>query len=259
MNDNEQSKREELEKQKNQLLNDLINVNNQLEKGNNKSTIISIIFFSIPFLTFLLGILFIIDSSTYSKSCNKDTIKRTLSLVIKNDGTLSNIKHLYNSRELEDVFFLGLRPKTKSKYYDENTSLSYILNDLLSDYYINKDSVSDSVYFHNLNAIIIENEKRNPFDNLEDNQKYNFENIQVKLDSNYVSIHSDVTKIADELNSKNQLVNKYLNKSEISFYISLLALFITILLSSYQIYQSYSSNKSTKKFLSSITNKKEDE
>lgn len=45
MNDNEQSKREELEKQKNQLLNDLINVNNQLEKGNNKSTIISIIFF----------------------------------------------------------------------------------------------------------------------------------------------------------------------------------------------------------------------
>lgn len=110
-----------------------------------------------------------------------------------------------------------------------------------------------------MNAIIIENEKRNPFDNLEDNQKYNFENIQVKLDSNYVSIHSDVTKIADELNSKNQLVNKYLNKSEISFYISLLALFITILLSSYQIYQSYSSNKSTKKFLSSITNKKEDE
>lgn len=52
MNDNEQSKREELEKQKNQLLNDLINVNNQLEKGNNKSTIISIIFFQYHFLHF---------------------------------------------------------------------------------------------------------------------------------------------------------------------------------------------------------------
>ena len=80
-------------------------------------------------------------------------------------------------------------------------------------------------------------------------QKYSFESIQVKLDSTYTKISPDVIKIAEELNSKNQLVSKYLNKSDISFYISIAALIITILFSAFQIYQNNSTYKGLRKFI----------
>lgn len=102
--------------------------------------------------------------------------------------------------------------------------------------------------------IIEENEKQNPFENLEDNQKYSFENIQVKLDSAYAKVSSDVVKIAEELNNKNQLVNKYLNKSDISFYMSIAALVITIVFSAFQIYQNNSTSKVLRIFLMKFSN-----
>lgn len=131
--------------------------------------------------------------------------------------------------------------------------MSFILNDLLSDYYTNNNFKADSSYLQNLKLIIKENEEINPFDKLEVNQKYNFENIRQKSDSNYIKIQSDVIRIADELDSKNQLVSKYLNQSETSFNLSIIALIVTILLSAYQIYQNFSSSKKIQKFISKFT------
>ena len=51
------------------------------------------------------------------------------------------------------------------------------LNARYSDYYENPEA-SDSLYLCALKDIIAENERQNPFDNLEENQKYNFQNIQ---------------------------------------------------------------------------------
>ena len=193
--------------------------------------------------------------SNYSdeKYFNKETFKKTLTVAIKNNAEIDNIKHIYDARTLETRSLFSKNEEFLSKYYIENTSLSFILNDLLSDYYTNNNFKADSSYLQNLKLIIKENEEINPFDKLEVSQKYNFENIRQKSDSNYIKIQSDVIRIADELDSKNQLVSKYLNQSENSFNLSIIALIVTILLSAYQIYQNFSSSKKIQKFISKFT------
>ena len=190
------------------------------------------------------------------KYYKKDDIKQKISQTIKNGGDITVVKHIYNSRFLEDAWdllFVGNENREK-KYYSQNVSLNLVLKDILSDYIYNKESLNDSLYHKNLLLIIEEYNRKNPFDNLEENQRYYFDNIQIKLDSNYNVIHSDMTKIADDIVHKNALISRYLNLSEMSYYISIAALVITIILSLYQIYQNYSSNKSLKKLFSSESN-----
>lgn len=200
-------------------------------------------------LSFTLALLIITISNPEDKKyTEKAPIKEVMRNTIKNGGELSSIKHIYNTRNYEDVFLFNPFSDKRKNYYTDDYPLSSILNDLLVDY-LQDSKGKDSVYYAALCHIISENEKQNPFDNLEENQKYSFESIQVKLDSTYTKISPDVIKIAEELNSKNQLVNKYLNKSDISFYISIAAIIITILFSIFQMYQNYSTYKVIRKFV----------
>lgn len=214
-------------------------------------------------LVIVMGLLYVVNPESNSPyGFEKEPIQKTLKAIIINGGNLDIIKHTYNNRDLKGKNFredlLGI---DKDKYYRYDYPLSGILNDLLKKYYIdieekkytrnyNKNVVikgqivnQDSLYFHLLNNIISENEKHNPFDKLEENQKYNFETIQQKLDSNYVKIAPDITKIVDEMYNKNQLIAEYLNNSELSLKISIGALIVTILLSMYQIIQNRRSSK----------------
>ena len=183
----------------------------------------------------------------------KAPIKEKMRNTIKNGGMLSSIKHIYNTRNVENVLFINPLSDKRQQYYLEDYPLSGILNDLLVDY-LQDSKNRDSIYYVSLYHIIKENEKQNPFENLEDNQRYSFENIQIKLDSAYAKIVPDVIKIAEELNNKNQLVNKYLNKSDISFYMSIAALVITIAFSAFQIYQNNSTSKVLRIFLMKFSN-----
>ena len=180
----------------------------------------------------------------------KSTIKELMRNTIKNGGDLDVIKHIYNTRSSKGLLWPFY--DRKEDYYLYDYPLSGILNDLKVDY-LQDSKGKDSVYYAVLCNIISENDKQNPFDNLEDNQKYSFESILAKLDTTYVIIKPDVVKIAEELNNKNQLVNKYLNKSDWSFYISISALIITIFLSLYQIYQNYSTSKAIRNLCSKST------
>lgn len=209
---------------------------------------------AISFVALFILISSLIESEG-KKFVEKTTVKEVLRNAIKNGGELNSVKHIYNTRSIEEVFFWPFSEKRKN-YYTDDYPLSGILNDLLVDYLQNTNA-KDSLYQRRLCYLIAENEKQNPFDNLEDNQKYSFENIQEKLDSMYTIITPDVLKIAEELNGKNQLVNKYLNKSDISFYISLVALFLTLVLSGYQIYQNYKTNNYFRDIIKQNKNKPE--
>lgn len=196
------------------------------------------------------------DESFYDKT----EIKTSIQQVIRNGGSLGNIKHIYNTQPLIKKPLFVLKKDFTTTHYIKDTPLSFILQDLFSEYYSTRNFKSDSLYLSKLQNIIKENEETNPFDKLEDHQKYNFDNIRAKLDTSYINIQSDIIKITDELNNKNQLVNKYLNKSDTSFNLSIIALAVTILLSAYQIYQNFSSSKVIHKILSEKdkNNKKQD-
>lgn len=192
------------------------------------------------FISFILGIASIVLTINKSQVVNKKEITTSIREVIRNNGNIDNIKHIYNSRTIENKYSPSLKD-----FYSNETSLSYILNDIIIEEYKSVDK--DSVLINKLNKMLKEYEIINPFDKLENTQVYSFNNIKMKLDSNYVKIQPDINKIVDELANKNQLVSTYLNKSDISFYISVFALFVTFIFSLYQIYQAKQSSKEINK------------
>lgn len=201
-------------------------------------------------LSLVIALFYMLSNPEGKKYFEKASIKATMQKTIVNGGELSSLKHIYDTRHNKKLI-LDLFSDKKNNYYTEDYPLSSILNDLLVDYYQHPDS-NDSTYLSSLKELIAENGKQNPFDNLEDNQKYNFQNIQEKLDSSYNTIAPDVIKIADELNNKNQLVTRYLNKSETSFTISIIALAITVIIGLIQLYQNYRSSNRLKQVESFI-------
>lgn len=187
------------------------------------------------------------------KYTNKERLKSTIAAIARNNGDLGIIKHAFDSKQLEPKPFYKRSSEYLQSHYPENVSLSFVLDDLMADYYKRKDFSLDLPYINKLKQIKTENNLINPFDRLDDNQKYHFDNIRSKLDSTYVLIQPDISKITEELNSKNQLVNKYLNKSELSFKISIIALVATLIISAYQIRQGNRSNRTMKRMFAEAT------
>lgn len=171
----------------------------------------------------------------------KASIKATMQKVIENKGDLTSIKQIYDTRNLS--FISGIN-KNKDNYYIEDYPLSGLLEDLRIDFFLSE--AKDTVYLHALENLIAENEKKYPFDNLDENQKYHFQIIQEKMDTTYETISPEMIRIADELNNKNQLVTRYLNKSESSFRISILALALSIMIGAFQIIQNFITSKKIK-------------
>ena len=176
----------------------------------------------------------------------KESLVKPIQSIIKNNGDLGAIKHVFESRKKEKY---SLFRRNKGDFYPYETSLDVVLNDLKCDYLSNDPFENDSVYYSRLLYLIQENEYHNPFDNLETVQQYYFENIRVKSADNYSLLQPDVQKIADELLNKNVLVERYLNKSSISFIISIIALCLTIILSIIQIIQNHKTSDNINKLI----------
>ena len=97
-----------------------------------------------------------------------------------------------------------------------------------ADYFSSSQFKWDSLYHDRLDKIIKDNNNRNPFDQLEESQRYYFNNVITKSAENYSKIQEDINNIANELQEKNLLVSQYLSRSSYSFYLSIAALIITL-------------------------------
>ena len=204
-------------------------------------------FFKILFLVVLpmLLIVFVVFLSSIWKEdyINKESIQNEMSVVIRNGGSIDEVRHIFDTKRTYKMPITGIFTDFIDSNYTQNVSLSTILADLRVKYYKEISKKADSVYLYRLNNIVSDYNAVHPFDGLEENQKYYLENIRQKLDSNYYFIQEDIVKVGDDLDRKNQLVNKYLNKSEISFNISIFALFLTIVFSIWQLIQNHRTGK----------------
>ncbi len=213
--------------------------------------------FDLSYVFFVIG-LFILIISIFKAEQDSPSfffskeIKTKIKLVIEKKADMSVVKHIYNSKQIKKKGILSFFRKSNQTFYPGNTSLSQILNDLKVDYYTSK--MKDSCYYKNLEDIIKLHNQINPFDKLETNQKFTFENIRKKLNQNYSIIQEDLNRIADELDNKNQLVNKYLDRSNFSYWISVVALGLTLIFSTVQIYQSRNSKKTNNEIKQQLVN-----
>ncbi len=201
-----------------------------------KSLFVSVLSLLIALLsTSVLTLLFTTNDSEVASTYFSKDIKNQIVLAIQNDADLDIIKNIYKNKEIKSSSLIS-RIKGKSEdIYPVTTPLSRILEDIQVDLYLSE--IPDSVMLKKIKCTIDLHNQVNPFDKLDQNQKHNFDNIQIKLSDEFSLIQNDVTKIADELHSKNLLVDKYLDKSTTSYWISIIALFTTIVLSIFQLYK----------------------
>lgn len=209
--------------------------NNNLEtKENNKKKS-----YLILLIAYLIALPLIIYGSYKYQNVvfiNKEELKNNIISSIENNADLEIIKDIFYDKRYEKndyITTLKYRLYLSDLYYEKkDLTLDMLLKEIRNDLYIkniSKDSNKD--YFSKrLELIIKENREKNPFDLLNDIQKEYFENLRIKLKNKdtYDDVKNDVENIVSELSEKNRLVNDYLNKSNISYYLSIMALVFAI-------------------------------
>ncbi len=163
---------------------------------------------------------------------SKSDIQNTIITAMKNEADLRAIEHIYLNREKVDKSLFKAF-KSDANLYPYNTPFSTILEGIRTDMFLEN---GDKSLLKKVDILIEQHLHTNPFDRLEPIQRDYFENIKIKLDDKYPDVIIEVNKIADELHSKNTLVDEYLKDSNTSFWVSVFALIFSVVVSSYQIF-----------------------
>ena len=199
----------------------------RIERENRKRRLIFSALF-LPLLSVMSALSFLlIDDQKYIE---KQALQDDLKSIISNGGDLDAIKQAFATQP--SVSQVKLIFTSKSSYYEAGTPLSTTLNDLR----VNAFRGNDKDILPMLNPILSEYEEINPFDKLQAAQKDYFENVRIKTEDEYIKISNDINNIADELHQKNILVDEYLGDSKTSFWISILAVILSLLIGGYQIF-----------------------
>ena len=197
----------------------------------------------VPFFIASLGFVFISLSLGLS---NFSVVKRepliaNIATAVANGADLTVVRHIYKQRKQErsGIFAALLRGNQENyrsdEYYPADTPLSDILQDIRAAQFVRKPT-DNQVLQAQLEKLIHELEQTSPFDKLEPGQREAFDNIRGKLAANYDPVQNDLTRLVDELHAKNIAVEKYLRDSTFNLWLSFFALFLSLVISSYQIF-----------------------
>lgn len=192
-----------------------------------------LMFLAIAFLGCVAFMWYFFSNTTKgSDYCRKDDLKKELKTKISNGADLEVVEDVFADRHKHSTDTREWDYRLEKDYYDNNTTLLQVLRDLRADYfdsipYTVPPTTRDTAFYYRLRMIIDEYMRKTPFDGLEKGQQELFVNLQTSLGDNYEAVKGKITDIAKEINSKNALVEKYLNKSNDSYVLSLIALIAT--------------------------------
>ena len=110
---------------------------------------------------------------------------------------------------------------------EHSVSTAELLDELRVDLFTS-DSV-DKDLIERIGVLIDEDEKSDPFNVLNEEQKYLFENIRIKSGEHYPEIENDVNRIVTSLKERNDLVTRYLAASESSARLAWFAAILAII------------------------------
>ena len=164
------------------------------------------------------------------KFVEKIVLQKDIEEIIVNGGDLEAIRQASRTQSTENV--LKVIFSNRDDYYNVDIPLSVVLSDIR----VNAFRKSKQDILPILEPIISEYEEINPFDKLQVGQKDYFENIRIKTGDSYPDIVNDINKLADELHEKNILVDEYLGDSKMSFWISIIAVVLSLIIGGYQIF-----------------------
>ena len=166
----------------------------------------------------------------------KAPIQKDIFAAIQNGADVEMLKVVFRTRTKASENLAALfRPR--EYYQDSVATLMNVMNDLKTNIFIQNQPPSnqEKLLLSRMDELLAEYGKINPFDGLEESQKRDLTNLARKLSAeSYTKISDDVASLVVELKQKNTLVTKYLTSSDISLWLSILALALTVGLAFWQ-------------------------
>jgi hypothetical protein len=166
----------------------------------------------------------LIQTSIPKLRLGKD-IKDDLKTAIYLNSDYADLKIIFDKKQRIDIRNNLIQ---NDNIYDLKVDLSFVLEDMIYDYYA-KNNIKDSIFIKKLKSYLIESKEKHPFDILEESQKELFIKLRENSGISYHLISNDLISISKELNEKNETINTYLDKSNQSYTIAIIALFLTLL------------------------------
>lgn len=190
----------------------------------------------------LLAFLLTLSFASEKTIVRKAPLISSLSTAIFNGADLAVVRHIYRQRKTErsSIFKILLGQSgdvaRQGENYTVDIPLSDILQDIRAEQFAGSEGPTKALLPH-LDRLIREHTQTNPFDKLELGQREAFDNIRAKLGPDYEQVQLEITRVSDELYAKNLAVEKYLRDSTFNLWLSVFALFISLAISAYQLYQ----------------------
>ena len=157
-----------------------------------------------------------------------DTPKYRIPKNIKNDFADAVLKHC----NYEDIIIIynqknriNINIDRNTDVYDKPVDIASIFEDMILDYYINNNKI-DSTYIIALKSIVKESREKHPFDKLSEAQKALFYNLRENAGNHYYLIEKNLIIISEELFTKDEIIEKYLDKANLSYILSIIAIII---------------------------------
>ncbi|HGF4942229.1 TPA: hypothetical protein ACF4E7_004543 [Vibrio parahaemolyticus] len=202
------------------------------------SLLASLILFMVTFLLLL--------SDVNGKYVGKSELQLAIKNTVVKTVPLDDLKVVFvkKATPVTDSFW----PIIKPHLYYEKPSLTLIdvLNDLKTEIYVKDGEMSQESlnFIKQIDTLISDYNKVNPFDGLDEQDIRDFRGIANKLDApTYSLIEDEVSSLTSSMKVKNNLIHQYLSSSNTSLYISIAAFAFSVLISIWQLLTSRRSSQ----------------
>ena len=149
-------------------------------------------------------------------------IKKDFARAINKGCFYEDLKNIFDNKErVDNSLYNGM-----IDVYEPNVDIIFVINDMIHDYY--KTPSVDTAYVAKLYFFRSEAKQKSPFDKLDSSQKELFERLRLDAGDSYYLIENDVMAISNELFDKNSDINEYLDKSNQSYILSIIAFFVSL-------------------------------
>ncbi|MGR5421920.1 hypothetical protein ACPV40_02215 [Vibrio alfacsensis] len=199
----------------------------------------------LSFITFLITFMLLLSDAN-GKFVGKSEVQVAVKNTVLKGVHLDDLKIVFANTTvpIND----SLWPIFKPHLYYEKTSLTLVdvLNDLKTEIYIENGSISEEniILIRAINELVLEYNKLNPFDGLDEQDIRDFRGIADKLESSkYNLIQAELASLTSSMKVKNNLIHQYLSSSNTSLYISIAAFLFSLMFSIWQLLTSRRSSQ----------------
>jgi hypothetical protein len=176
-------------------------------------------------------------SQTADRYVSREEIRAALTNAILKGSNIDDLKLVYQhevNNPSESIW-----PFVKPHLFYEKSSLTLlqVLNDLKVLKLASAKSLEakDEEFVRQVNTLVLDHNKFNPFDGLDDQSLRDFRGISIKLtEPEYEKIKDELLNLNSSVKEKNRLIGQYLSSSNLSLYVSIGAFLFSIIVTIWQ-------------------------